>query len=89
MAHDLNRRDTFKAALLPLIATQPAATPATAQSGGRLVVSLSRSGNTRVLAGALSRRFDAPLVRAAPPRPLARGLRGDGRLGLKNARTGQ
>lgn len=66
MAHDLNRRDTFKAALLPLIATQPAETPATAQSGGRLVVSLSRSGNTRVLAGALSRRFDAPLFELRP-----------------------
>ena len=69
MSHDLNRRETFKAALLPLIATQLAASPAAAQSGGRVVVYTSRSGNTRVLAGALSRRFDAPLFELRPRDP--------------------
>lgn len=71
MPKDINRRDTIKAALLPLIATQLAASPAMAQGGdGRsVVVYLSRSGNTRVLAGALSRRFNADLFELRPRTP--------------------
>lgn len=71
MTDDINRRDTFKAALLPLIATPLAAAPAFAQSGGGrdVVVYLSRSGNTRVLAGALSRRFNADLFELRPRQP--------------------
>lgn len=71
MTQDLNRRDSFKAALLPLIASGLAASPALAQSGGgrAVVVCLSRSGNTRVLAGALSRRFGADLFELRPRDP--------------------
>ena len=68
MTDDIHRRETFKAALLPLIATELAAPPALAQSGvgPSVVVYLSRSGNTRVLAGALARRFNADLFELRP-----------------------
>lgn len=70
MTNGLNRRDTFKAALLPFVASQLAAAPASAQSGASsIVIFLSRSGNTRVLAGALSRRFDADLFELRPRDP--------------------
>lgn len=67
----INRRDSFKAALLPLITTQFAAGPAFTQGtdGRAVVVCLSRSGNTRVLAGALSRRFNADLFDLHPRDP--------------------
>ena len=68
----LSRRDSFKAALLPLaVASLAVSAPALrAQgNGGRVVVYLSRSGNTRVLAGALSRRFDADLFEVRPRDP--------------------
>ena len=71
MTDDIHRRETFKAALLPLIATELAAQPALAQSGvgPSVVVYLSRSGNTRVLAGALARRFNADLFELRPRSP--------------------
>lgn len=71
MRHDPERRDTFKLALLPLVAAQVAAGSAHDQSGGgeSVVVYLSRSGNTRVLAGALSRRFGADLFELRPRDP--------------------
>ncbi|MFD1798174.1 flavodoxin [Paracoccus aurantiacus] len=70
MTNGINRRDTFKAALLPFVAAQLAAKPAAAQTGGgSVVVYLSRSGNTRVLAGALSRRFNADLFELRPRDP--------------------
>ncbi|NHF74519.1 flavodoxin [Paracoccus xiamenensis] len=70
MTEILNRRDTFKAVLLPLIAAQLAAQPAAAQTGAAsVIVYLSRSGNTRVLAGALSRRFNADLIELRPRDP--------------------
>lgn len=71
MTGTINRRDTFKAALLPLVAAQLAASPAHAQAGDgrRVVIYLSRSGNTRVLAGALSRRFNADLFELRPRDP--------------------
>lgn len=71
MSHDPERRDAFKLALLPLVAAQAAGLAAQAQSGGgeSAVVYLSRSGNTRVLAGALSRRFEADLFELRPRDP--------------------
>lgn len=66
------RRDSFRAALLPLAAAGIAASAGalSAQDRGRsLVVFLSRSGNTRVLAGALSRRFGAERVELRPREP--------------------
>ena len=73
----VSRRDSFKAALLPLAATAAGASagaPRAHADGRNLVAYLSRSGNTRVLAGALSRRFGADLSRSAPARSLARRL---------------
>lgn len=71
MRNDLKRREAFKLALLPFIATQLAGSPALAQGDGSdsVVVYLSRSGNTRVLAGALSRRFNASLFELRPREP--------------------
>jgi flavodoxin len=70
MATRIRRRDSFKAALLPFVAAQLATSPAPAQSDAeRVVVWLSRSGNTRVLAGALSRRFNADQFETRPRDP--------------------
>lgn len=70
MSQTISRRDTFKLAL-PLIAAQAAAHPTFAQGadGRRAVVYLSRSGNTRVLAGALARRFGADSFELRPRDP--------------------
>lgn len=66
----LNRRDALKAGALALVAAQIEAGAANAQTaGGRLVVFLSRSGNTRVLAGALARRYNAPTFELRPRTP--------------------
>jgi flavodoxin len=68
----MSRRDSFKAALLPLAASGLAASarPLRAQGNGdTVVVYLSRSGNTRVLAGALSRRLSADLFEVRPRDP--------------------
>src|SRR5688572_7558844 len=60
--------------LLPVLGAGITATPAAAQEDGEsrtLVAFLSRSGNTRVIAGQLQRRFDADLleIRTAEPYP--------------------
>jgi flavodoxin len=71
-AESISRRDSFKAVLLPLAATGFAVSTSAlqAQGDGRsVVVYLSRSGNTRVLAGALSRRFVADLFEVRPRDP--------------------
>jgi flavodoxin len=72
----LQRRDAFKAALLPLAAgtaLAPAPPTALAQGGAgsarRVVAFLSRSGNTRVLASALARRHGADLFEVRPRDP--------------------
>ena len=49
--------------------------------GRTLVAFLSRSGNTRVIAGQLQRRFGADLFEIRTARALSRRLRGDGRAG--------
>ena len=70
MTQDPTRRDTLKAAL---VAGALAAAPelAFSQDSGapRLVVYLSRSGNTRVIAGALGRRFGADVFELRPRDP--------------------
>lgn len=70
MTQDPTRRDTLKAAL---VAGALAAAPelALGQDSGapRLVVYLSRSGNTRVIAGALGRRFGADVFELRPRDP--------------------
>lgn len=67
----VSRRDGLKAALLPLaaIGLSSSTGPAQAQGSDRVVVYLSRSGNTRVLAEALSRRFGADLFELRPREP--------------------
>lgn len=70
MTQDPNRRDTLKAALAAG-AFVAAFELAFGQDSGaaRLVVYLSRSGNTRVLAGALGRRFGADVFELHPRDP--------------------
>lgn len=73
MDPSITRRTAFGAALLPL-AVAGTASPARAQGRTRgraraVVVFLSRSGNTRVLAGALARRHDADLFELRPRDP--------------------
>ena len=70
----LTRRDTLLAAVLPVIGAGPAAAQDAQRREGdarALVAYLSRSGNTRVIAGALSRRFGANLfeIRTVEPYP--------------------
>ena len=67
----LTRRDTLLAAVLPVLGAGPAAAQERASDGRTLVAYLSRSGNTRVIAGALSRRYGADLfeIRTAEPYP--------------------
>ncbi len=72
MAQDpiFDRRDALKAALAAsLIAAAPRMAFAQGTEGPRLVVYLSRSGNTRVIAGALSRRFGADVFELRPRDP--------------------
>lgn len=71
MTNHLTRRQTLSAAIAALAAASVAARAAQAQGrdNGRLVVYLSRSGNTRVLAGALSRQFEAGLFELRPATP--------------------
>ena len=76
---DMTRRRTLRSLaipslLLPVLGAGMAASPATAQEAGdrrTLVAFLSRSGNTRVIAGQLQRRFQADLfeIRTAEPYP--------------------
>jgi flavodoxin len=72
MAHDPNfgRRDALKVALAAgaFAAGSSMASPQAAE-GPRLVVYLSRSGNTRVIAGALARRFGADVFELRPREP--------------------
>lgn len=70
------RRSALHSLLLPVLgvglAAAPSAASAQARGNGRiLVVFLSRSGNTRVIAGQLKRRFHADLfeLRTAEPYP--------------------
>lgn len=72
----MSRRHAVLASLLPVLAAGLASAPGAAQaqqrSNGRtLVAYLSRSGNTRVIAGQLSRRYGADLfeIRTAVPYP--------------------
>lgn len=71
--HDgISRRSLLHGAMLPLATTAPGwpVLPAAAQSRGRsAVVYLSRSGNTRVIAEALSRRFGAEIFEVLPRDP--------------------
>lgn len=72
MAHDptFGRRDALKAALAAgAIAAAPRMAFAQGAEGQRLVVYLSRSGNTRVIAGALARRFGADVFELRPREP--------------------
>jgi flavodoxin len=72
MAHDptFGRRDALKAALAAgAIAAAPRMAFAQEAEGPRLVVYLSRSGNTRVIAGALARRFGADVFELRPREP--------------------
>ena len=72
MAHDpiIGRRDALKAALVAgAIAAAPQMAFAQEAPGPRLVVYLSRSGNTRVIAGALARRFGADVFELRPRDP--------------------
>ena len=72
MAHDptIGRRDALKAALAAgALAAAPRMAFAQEAEGPRLVVYLSRSGNTRVIAGALARRFGADLFELRPRDP--------------------
>ena len=76
---DMTRRRTLQSLtlpslLLPVLGAGTAATSVAAQEGGdsrTLVAFLSRSGNTRVVAGQLQRRFGADLfeIRTAEPYP--------------------
>jgi flavodoxin len=76
---DMARRRTLQALtlpslLLPVLGAGTAATPAAAQASGdgrSLVAYLSRSGNTRVVAGQLQRRFGSDLleIRTLEPYP--------------------
>jgi flavodoxin len=68
----MSRRDSFRAALLPLAASGLTASAGSLQARGNgdtVVVYLSRSGNTRVLAEALSRRVEADLFEVRPRDP--------------------
>jgi flavodoxin len=70
----VTRRTTLRSFILPVVGLGLAATPAAGQSAGgdrTLIAFLSRSGNTRVIAGQLQRRFGADLfeIRAAEPYP--------------------
>ena len=68
---NMTRRATLQSLILPALAGL-AATPAAAQRDARtLIAFLSRSGNTRVIAGQLQRRFGADLfeIRTSEPYP--------------------
>lgn len=72
----MSRRDILNSLLLPALGLGLASAPSNvfAQAGGSsrtLVAYLSRSGNTRVIAGQLQRRFRADLfeIRTAEPYP--------------------
>jgi flavodoxin len=67
----INRRDALASGMLALIASQAANSRSHAQgtNGKRLVAFLSRSGNTRVLADALAREFEADLFEIRPRDP--------------------
>jgi flavodoxin len=71
---DMTRRRTLRALTLPFVAAAVDAASAAAQdrAGARILVAfLSRSGNTRGIAGQLQRRFEADLfeIRTAEPYP--------------------
>jgi flavodoxin len=66
----IGRRDALKAALVAsAIAAAPRMAFAQQAEGSRLVVYLSRSGNTRVIAGALARRYGADIFELRPRDP--------------------
>ena len=82
----LTRRDTLLAAVLPVLGAGPVAAQERASDGRTLVAYLSRSGNTRVIAGALSRRYGADLFENPHRRALSCRLRGSRRAGAGRAR---
>jgi len=66
----IRRRDALKAALAAgVLVSAPRMAFAQGTEGPRLVVYLSRSGNTRVIAGALARRFGADIFELRPRDP--------------------
>lgn len=70
MPQDPTRRDTLKAALAAgALAAAPELAFAQEPAAPRLVVYLSRSGNTRIIAGALGRRFGADVFELLPRDP--------------------
>lgn len=70
MTQDPSRRDTLKAALAAgALVAAPDLALGQESAAPRLVVYLSRSGNTRVIAGALGRRFDADVFELRPRDP--------------------
>jgi hypothetical protein len=72
VAHDptFGRRDALKATLAAgAIAATSRMALAQETDAPRLVAYLSRSGNTRVIAGALARRFGADLFELRPRDP--------------------
>jgi flavodoxin len=72
VAHDpiIVRRDALKAALaVGALMSAPQMAFTQELQGPRLVVYLSRSGNTRVIAGALARRFGADVFELRPRDP--------------------
>lgn len=70
MTQDPTRRDTLKSALFAgALAAAPELAFGQEPVAPRLVVYLSRSGNTRVIAGALGRRFDTEVFGLHPRDP--------------------
>lgn len=70
MPQDPNRRDALKVALVTgALAAVPELGFGREAPAPRLVVYLSRSGNTRVIAGALGRRFGADVFELLPREP--------------------
>jgi flavodoxin len=70
MTQDRTRRDTLKAAFVTgALVAAPGLALGQGSGTSRLVVYLSRSGNTRVIADALGRRFGADVFEVRPREP--------------------
>ena len=76
----VTRRATLQSLVLGMGLVSTPAAGQGAGDGRTLVAFLSRSGNTRVIAGQLQRRFGADFFEM-DCRALSLGLRGDGRAG--------
>ena len=77
----VTRRATLQSLVLGMGLVSTPAAGQGAGDGRTLVAFLSRSGNTRVIAGQLQRRLRGRPLRDPDRRALSRGLRGDGRAG--------